>query len=82
MSVQGTINVVDDEEMSSEGSVNTPVMPQQQGAVAQVPTQQMRQRYQKWPNPTRTTATQHSGVVGPSGSVAPTIPCNPRRYSQ
>ena len=25
MSVQGTINVVDDEEMSSQGSVNAPV---------------------------------------------------------
>ena len=74
MSAQGAINIVDDDEMSSEGSVNTPVVPQHQGAVAQAPTQQIPSRLPQWPNPRRTAATQQSGVVGPSGSVAPTIP--------
>ena len=60
--------------MSSEGSVNTPVVPQQQGAVAQAPTQQVPSRPLIWPSPRRDAATQQSDVVGPSGSVAPTIP--------
>ena len=74
MSAQGTINIVDDDEMSSEGSVNTPVLPQQQGAVAQAPTQQVPSRPLIWTSPKRDAATQQSSVVGPSGSVAPTIP--------
>ena len=53
MSAQGTINVVDDEEMSSEGSVNTPVLPQQQGAVAQAPdAANAVNDYLRWPSPT------------------------------
>ena len=74
MSAQGTINVVDDEEMSSEGSVNTPVLPQWQGAVAQAPTQQIPSRPLIWTSPKRDAATQQSGVASPSGSVTPTIP--------
>ena len=74
MSAQGTINIIDDDEMSSEGSVNTPVLPQWQGAVAQAPTQQIPSRPLIWPSPKRDAATQQSGVVGPSGSVAPTVP--------
>ena len=74
MSAQGTINVVDDEEMSSEGSVNTPVLPQWQGAVAENPTQQIPLSPIPWPNPRRDAATQQSGIARPSGSVAPTVP--------
>ena len=74
MSAQGTINIVDDDAMSSEGSVNTPVLPQWQGAVAQAPTQQVPSRPLIWTSPKRDAATQQSGVVGPSGSVEPTIP--------
>ena len=43
MSGQATMNVVDDEEMSSQGSVNAPVAPQppvvQQGPMAMEPTE-------------------------------------------
>ena len=72
MSAQGAINVVDDEEMSSEGSVNTPVLPQWHPALAENPTQQVPLRPMEWPSPTRDAATQQSGVARPSGSVAPT----------
>ena len=74
MSAQGTINVVDDEEMSSEGSVNTPVLPQWHAALAENPTQQIPSRPLIWTSPKRAAATQQSGVVGPSSSAAPTIP--------
>ena len=74
MSAQGTINVVDDEEMSSEGSVNTPVLPQWHAALAENPTQQIPSRPLIWTSQERDAATQQSGVASPSGSAAPTIP--------
>ena len=74
MSAQRTINVVDDEEMSSEGSVNTPVLPQWHAALAENPTQQIPSRPLIWTSPERDAATQQSGVVGPSGSAVPTVP--------
>ena len=74
MSAQGTINVVDDEEMSSEGSVNTPVLPQWHATLAENPTQQIPSRPLIWTSPTRDAATQQSGVASPSGSAAPTVP--------
>ena len=73
MSGQATINVVDDEEMSSQGSVNAPVAPQlpvvQQGPTAMEPTEVV-----GTPVGWHPTMTQQSGVAGRSGSPAPTIP--------
>ena len=73
MSGQATINVVDDEDMSSQGSVNAPVAPQQpsvqQGPTAMQPTEVVGTPVQWHP-----TMTQQSGVAGRSGSPAPTVP--------
>ena len=73
MSGQATINVVDDEEMSSQGSVNAPVAPQppvvQQGPTAMEPTEVV-----GTPVGWHPTMMQQSGVAGRSGSPAPTVP--------
>ena len=73
MSGQATINVVDDEEMSSQGSVNAPVAPppaaMQQHPTTQVPTERMKPQFGFHP-----TMTQQSGVAGPSAKPATTVP--------
>ena len=73
MSGQATINVVDDEEMSSQGSVNAPVAPppaaMQQHPTTQVPAERMKPHFGFNP-----TMTQQSGVAGPSAKPATTVP--------
>ena len=80
MSVQGTINVVDDEEMSSQGSVNAPVA-RPVSPVGQRPTYQTPSGLPPWPGTpmaeelARTTPAQQSGVTGfHGGKVATTTP--------
>ena len=80
MSVQGTINVVNDEEMSSQGSVNTPVACTA-SPVAQGPTYQTPSGLPPWPRlpraPVQPVAApdQQSVVAGPSsGRAATTVP--------
>ena len=88
MSGQATINVVDNEEMSSQGSVNAPVAPppatMQQGPTAMAPTEVV-----SVPTGWNPGATQQSGIAGPSGArlravlaqstevvASPTMPVN------
>ena len=73
MSAQATINLVDDEEMSSQGSVNAPVAPQH-GPIAQGPTHQTPLGLPAWPGTRGIAATQQSGVAGPSIVPSKTIP--------
>ena len=72
MSQVPTVNVVDDEEMSSQGSVNAPVaLPQSpigQIPTSQVPTEEIRISPHWHP-----IATQQSRTVGSSRSVSPTV---------
>ena len=75
MSQQATVNVVDDEEMSSQGSVNAPVAPQcsttleQMKVQAQAPTELL-----GIPTTTSLMGTQISRVAGPSGDSVRTVP--------
>ena len=73
MSGQATINVVDDEDMSSQGSVNAPVAPQQP-SVQQGPAAMQLTEVVGTPVQWHPTMTQQSGVAGRSGSPAPTVP--------
>ena len=72
MSGQATINVIDDEEMSSQGSVNAPVAPPpatiQQGPTAMAPTE-----VDGVPAGWNPNATQQSGIAGPSGVLLRTV---------
>ena len=80
MSAQGTINIVDDDEMSSEGSANTPVVLQQQGAVAQAPTQQMPSGLPIWPNPRRNCSDPTIGALwDPAAVLRRPFRCNLHR---
>ena len=73
MSVQGTINVVDDEDMSLQGSVNAPVAPPSSPMV-QGPMYQTPSGLHTWPGtpfpmtpfptPATTAPAQQSGVTG------------------
>ena len=75
MSAQATVNIVDDEEMSSQGSVNAPVAPQhtvmQQSllAQAQAPTEAVNFHPGQQPETTR-----QSSVTRTSRATTPTIP--------
>ena len=73
MSQQATVNVVDNEEMSSQGSVNAPVAPPRspmQGRVtAQTPTAPI-----SFPSVLDSVQTQQSGVAGTSRATAVTVP--------
>ena len=75
MSGQPTVNIVEDEEMSSQGSVNTPVAPppvatqQSLSTHAQAPTEVVNVHSGLQP-----ATAQQSGVVGTSQSVRPTVP--------
>ena len=75
MSAQATINIVDDEEMSSQGSVNAPVAPppvatqQSLSTQAQVPTAVVNVHSGVQP-----AAAQQSGVMGTSRVVSATVP--------
>ena len=80
MSDKATINLVDDEEMSSQGSVNAPVVPPSSPMV-QGPTYQTPSGLPPWPGlpkaPIQPAAApdQQSVVAGPSGGrAATTIP--------
>ena len=75
MSGVPTVNVVDDEEMSSQGSVNAPVAPPQ-SPTAQAPTQQVQTGLPSWSAIAHGALTQGSRVAGtsrPSGSVDTTV---------
>ena len=71
MSAQATINIVDNEEMSSQGSVNAPVSPppatMQQSPSAMAPTEVVGTPVGWTPM-----MTQLSGVAGPSGTQSRT----------
>ena len=73
MSGQATINIINDEEMNSQGNVNAPVAPPPvamlQSPAAQVPAEMMKPPF-GW-NPG---ATQWSEIVGPSGTPSLTVP--------
>ena len=75
MSAQATVNIVDDEEMSSQGSVNAPVAPphtvmqQSLSAQAQAPTEAMNVHPGRQPETTR-----QSSVTRTSHAATPTIP--------
>ena len=80
MSDKATINLVDDEEMSSQGSVNAPVA-RTASPVAQGPTYQTPSGLPSWPRlptvPVQPAAApdQQSVVAGPSGGrAATTVP--------
>ena len=80
MSDKATINLVDDEEMSSQGSVNAPVA-RTASPVAQGPTYQTPAGLPPWPGlpraPVQSAAApdQQSVVAGPSGGrAATTVP--------
>ena len=80
MSDKATINLVDDEEMSSQGSVNAPVA-RTASPVAQGPTYQTPSGLPPWPGlpraPVQPAAApdQQSVVAGPSGGrAATTVP--------
>ena len=67
MSAQATVNVVDDEEMSSQGSVNAPVVPptslMREQVTAQAPMEQM-----AFQSPLSFTLTQWFDVAGTGGA--------------
>ena len=71
-----TVNVVEDEEMSSQGSVNAPVAPQgtatQEQVSAQRPTEQVGIPVE-W-KPWKPVTTQLSGVAGPTRTHSQTVP--------
>ena len=75
MSGRPTVNIVDNEEMSSQGSVNAPVAPaqvatqQSLSAQAQAPTEAVNVHQGVQP-----TVTRQSGVAGSSRAVSPTVP--------
>ena len=75
MSAQATVNIVDDEEMSSQGSVNAPVAPppvatqQSLSTQAQAPTEVVNVHGDVQP-----VAAQQSGVVGTTRAVSATVP--------
>ena len=75
MSAQATVNIVDDEEMSSQGSVNAPVAPshtdmqQSLSAQAQAPTEAVNVHPGRQPETTR-----QSSVTRTSHAASPTIP--------
>ena len=75
MSAQATVNIVDDEEMSSQGSVNAPVAPphtvmqQSLSAQAQAPTEAVNVYPGRQPETTR-----QASVTRTSHVASPTIP--------
>ena len=75
MSAQATVNIVDDEEMSSQGSVNVPVAPphivmqQSLSTQAQAPTETVNVHPGRQPETTR-----QSSVTRTSHAASPTIP--------
>ena len=73
MSTQATVNLVDDEEMSSQGSVNAPVPPPQ-SPTGQVPTYQVPTGLPPWPGMARPVRTSQSGVVASHSVPLPTVP--------
>ena len=72
MSGQPTVNVVDDKEMSSQGSVNAPVAPPQLPTQGQV-TAQPPMRPISFPSVLDSVQTQQSGVAGTSRAPASTL---------
>ena len=73
MSTQATVNLVDDEEMSSQGSVNAPVSPPQ-SPTGQVPTHQVPTGLPPWPGMVQLAVTSQSGVAASHGVPSPTVP--------
>ena len=73
MSTQATVNLVDNEEMSSQGSVNAPVPPSQ-SPTGQVPTYQVPTGLPPWPGMAQLAMTSQSGVVASHGVPSPTVP--------
>ena len=83
MSGQPTMNIVDDDEMSLQGSVNTPMAVPSSGAQVQAPT---RQQYDTpsglppWPHSPMAYAMQQlaptaqSSIFAGQSGVAPTVP--------
>ena len=75
MSGRPTVNIVDDEDMSSQGSVNAPVAPaqvarqQSLSAQAQAPTEAVNVH-----QGVQSSVTRQSGVAGSSRAAAPTVP--------
>ena len=75
MSAQAIVNIVDDEEMSSQGSVNVPVAPlhtvmqQSLSAQAQAPTEAVNVHPGRQPEMTR-----QSAATRTSHAATPTIP--------
>ena len=75
MSAQATVNIVDDEEMSSQGSVNAPMAPlpmatqQSLSTQAQAPIEVVNVHSGLQP-----AAAQQSGVAGTSRAVSATVP--------
>ena len=75
MSGQPTVNIVDDEDMNSQGSVNAPMAPSQVAmqqslsVQAQAPTEAVNVH-----QGVQSTVTQQSGVAGSSRAVSPTVP--------
>ena len=67
------MNLVDDEEMSSQGSVNAPVPPPE-SPTGQVPTYQVPTRLPPWPGMAQPVMTSQSGVAASHGVPLPTVP--------
>ena len=74
MSGQPTINVVDDEEMSSQGSVNAPVAHPSSPTQGQVTAQAPSAPYSFPSSVLDTAATQQSRVAGTSRAAQTTVP--------
>ena len=68
-----TVNVVEDEEMSSQGSVNAPVAPQRMATQEQVSAQRPTEPV-GIPTPWKPVTTQLSGVAGPTRTHSQTVP--------
>ena len=71
MSARATVNLVDDEEMSSQGSVNAPVAPPAE-MVTQGPTYQTPSGLPPFPG-AMPTMTRQSAIAGPS-QTSPIVP--------
>ena len=69
MSGEPTVNVVDDEEMSSQGSVNAPVAPQGSPTHGQVTAQAPTSPFMFSTAVTSVAQTQQSGIAGTRGTA-------------